>query len=319
MEKFAFLLVQLLLMMIVPVSAIAQPQQSLRPYILKAVDMLNRDRRPGGYDMNKRFTQDLHYGSYCCVKASRPLKPKPPYPTMCVAAVVETMIEALNLYGKSTGDTSFVEKFPPSRLDGDTRTALIPNVFRYSESDSPGTGYALDLLGLGRELPFEQLQPGDFITFSRSTGSGHAVVFIGFLTSSPGIPVDRFSGQVVGFKYFSAQGMGRPDGGFGYRNAYFAGKCPNPRGKDDDCNIIGLMIKPDGSVVQSRSLFNSGEMFAPPSWDVEGALTRQRTRISRGFEDQGLTRGFGLEEAIQFQLTRKLKPDPSMFEDGTQQ
>lgn len=304
--------------MITQAGAFAISEQSLRPYILKAIDVLYRDRKLGGYDPGRRFTQDLSYGPSCCVKASRPVPQKPPYPTMCVAAVVETMIEALDLYGKATGDLSFVDSFPLSRVDGSTRTALIPNVFKYSGSDSAGTGYALALLGLGREIPFNKLQPGDFITFNRLNGTGHAVIFLGYLTAATTYPSNTFSSQVVGFRYFSAQGQKRADGGFGFRNAYFAGKCPSPKGKDDDCNVIGLTVKPDGAVNQSPRLFNSGEMFAPPSWDIQGAIDRLRSNVAKGFEQEGLTRGAGLEEAVQFELTRELHADAAVFEDGSE-
>lgn len=301
-----------------PTTVLAQSPDSMRPYVLKTVDTLYAKRKLGGYDMHHRFTQDLTYGSYCCIRATQPTPPARPYKTMCVAAVVETMIEATNLYGATTGDTSFQTKFPYSRIDGSTRTSLIPNVFKYSGTDSPGTGYTLALLGLGRELPFQELQPGDFVTFNRSGGTGHAVVFLGFLTEGHPSPTPSFSKDVVGFRYFSAQGQSRPDGGFGYRNAYFQNKCPVPRGKDDDCNVIGVVVKTDGTVVQSRRLFNSGEMYTPKSWETDVALAKLRSTISKGFEDEGLQRGAGLEEAVQAELQKQLSADPAVFVDGSQ-
>src|SRR5271157_1879940 len=60
---------------------------TFRPYILKAVTFLDRERRSGGYDIHRRFTTDLHYGSLCCLDATRPVSGHEPYPTMCVAAV----------------------------------------------------------------------------------------------------------------------------------------------------------------------------------------------------------------------------------------
>ncbi|MFJ1211408.1 hypothetical protein [Burkholderia pyrrocinia] len=301
-------------------TALAQtPSGSMRPYVLETVKMLYDTRKLGGYDIHRRFTQDLNYGDYCCVKATRPLAGGTPYKTMCVAAVVETMVEAVNLYARKTGDRAFQSKFPSSRIDNGTRTSLIPNVFKYAGTDSPGTGYALALLGLGRELPFEQLQPGDFVTFNRNGGTGHAVVFLGYLASDHSSPTSVFSGDVVGFRYFSAQGQNRPDGGFGYRNAYFMKKCPVPRGKDDDCNVIGVSIKPDGTVSQSRRLFNAGEMFIPNQWNTDVALEKLRQTVAKGFEMDGLERGAGLEEAVQAELQKPLSVDPSVFVDGSGQ
>jgi hypothetical protein len=291
--------------------------KTFRPYVLKAVALLYGERKLGGDDMSRRFTKDLHYGGQCCIYATRPVPTKEPYPTMCVAAVVETMVEALNIYGRETGDSSYTQEFPLNRIDGDTITSLIPNVFKYSGANSSGTGYALATLGLGRELSFDQLQPGDFVSFNRKNNTGHAVIFMGFITKDGNVSNQQFSASVVGFRYFSAQGQQRKDGGFGYRNAYLTGKCPIPKGQDDDCDIIGVSVRPDGTVSQSSRLFNSGEMFSPDSWDVRGALDRLRSNISRGYENEGLSRGT-LEDAIQFELTRKLQADSSVFRDGTQ-
>ncbi|AOJ41155.1 hypothetical protein WJ23_24585 [Burkholderia lata] len=305
---------------LLPSMVLAQtPPDSMRPYVLETVKMLYDTRKLGGYDIHRRFTQDLGYGDYCCVKATRPLLGNKPYKTMCVAAVVETMIETINLYATKTGDRTFQSKFPASRIDNGTRTSLIPNVFKYAGTDSPGTGYALALLGLGRELPFEQLQPGDFVTLNRSGGTGHAVVFLGYLASDHAAPTSVFSGNVVGFRYFSAQGQNRPDGGFGYRNAYFVKKCPVPRGKDDDCNVIGVTIKPDGTVSQSRRLFNAGELFVPKRWTTDVALEKLKQTVSKGFELEGVERGAGLEEAVEAELQKQLSADPSVFVDGSGQ
>lgn len=295
--------------------------ESMRPYVLKAVSMLYENRKLGGYDIHHRFTQDLNYGQNCCINAYP--KPNPgiskPLPTMCVAAVLETIVESINIFGKSTGDTSFERSFPMSRVAGGTKTGLLANVFQFEGTDSPGTGYVLSILGLGREIPFQNLNPGDFITFNRSTGRGHAVVFMGFLSKGTTMASQTFSNQVVGFRYFSAQGQGRPDGGFGYRNAYFINNCPSPRGRDDDCNIIGLSVKPNGTVTQDRRLFNTGEMFTPRSWNVDGALKALTERVTRGFEEQGLTRGPELDAAVDSALRKELNPNPARYVDGSEQ
>jgi hypothetical protein len=236
---------------------------------------------------------------------------------MCVAAVVEIMVEALNLYLARTGDESFKARLPLARWNNGTRTGVIPNVFMYAGSDSAGTAFALKRLGLGAERPFEQLQPGDFINFNRTNATGHAVVFLGYLTGGSAAPQKAFSPAVVGFRYFSAQGMGRSDGGFGYRNAYFVNKCPKPRGRDDDCNIIGFSVAADGKLSQSRRLLNTGTMYAPSSWTTEAALAELRKTVTRSFENEGLTRDSGLDAAIEGYLGETLDPDESKFVDGS--
>jgi hypothetical protein len=60
--------------------------------ILEAVDLIHQTREHGGY-ADQYFTRDLDYGPYSkVIKASKaPL-------TMCVAAVSETLVTALNIY-----------------------------------------------------------------------------------------------------------------------------------------------------------------------------------------------------------------------------
>ena len=74
--------------------------ESAALHIPKVIDVLYRDRKLGGYDPGRRFTQDLSYGPSCCVKASRPVPQKRPDPTMHVAAAAETMIQVCTFTGK---------------------------------------------------------------------------------------------------------------------------------------------------------------------------------------------------------------------------
>jgi hypothetical protein len=301
----------------VSVQAYAQQPNPLNHYVLLAVADLAKNRSRGGYDLHRRFTRNLNYGGDCCLKSTPPVAADKPNPTMCVAAIVEVMVEALNLYRAATGDDSFRARLPLARWNNGTRTGVIPNVFMYAGSDSAGTAFALQRLGLGTERRFEQLQPGDFINFNRTNASGHAVVFMGYLVGGSAAPQQSFSPAVVGFRYFSAQGMKRADGGFGYRNAYFVNKCPKPRGRDDDCNILGFSIGADGKPSQSRRLLNTGTMYAPSSWTTEAALAKLRETTTRSFENEGLTRGSGLDAAIEGYLGETLDPDETKFADGT--
>jgi hypothetical protein len=60
-------------------------------------------------------------------------------------------------------------------------------------------GPAMRNLGIGDNVPMEQAKPGDFLQLWRVGGSGHSVVFTGWLMdpSRPGVP--------VGFSYRSSQ------------------------------------------------------------------------------------------------------------------
>jgi len=57
-------------------------------------------------------------------------------------------------------------------------------------------GPAMEALGIGRNVPADQAQPGDFVQLWRTNRSGHSVVFLDWL---------REGGRIVGFRYRSAQ------------------------------------------------------------------------------------------------------------------
>ena len=289
------------------------PDVSMRPYVLDAVDKLATERKSGKYDIRKYFTQDLTYGQACCIPASSPRAVDPgPNPTMCVAAVAEVIVEALTLYGQKTGDWTFAEKLPIGSWKSGRLTGIRANLFQYQGTGSRGTGHALKLLGLGTTKPFEQLLPGDFVTFNRVGGPGHAVVFLGFIEAGSTEPRSVHSSDVVGFRYFSAQGKNRADGGFSFRNAYFDGKCPVPRGRDDDCKLIRT-----SPTRQNYTLLNTGELWLPTAWDTAGAQARLANSVTRGFERKGLTRG-AAEAATRVELERELEPNYTKYEDGTE-
>lgn len=58
-------------------------------------------------------------------------------------------------------------------------------------------GPALEKLGVGRSIPMSAAQPGDFAQFWRTNGTGHSVVFKGWIKDA--------KGEIVGLKYRSAQ------------------------------------------------------------------------------------------------------------------
>jgi hypothetical protein len=69
---------------------------------------------------------------------------------------------------------------------------------------------AMERLGVGREVKQKEARTGDFVTFHRSTGVGHSVVFLNWVR-------DR-SGQIAGFRYRSSQGS---SGGVSDKIEYF--------------------------------------------------------------------------------------------------
>jgi hypothetical protein len=225
-------------------------------YVLRSIEMIARDRAGFGYNINSYFTRDLNYGRY-----QRAIKAKHPPQTMCVAAVTEVIIEALNIYAEDTGDYAPFQMLPASSWTGGSVTDIRPYIFMYDTVKSSGTADALTKFGIGGRLPFEKLLPGDFINLNRSSGSGHATVFLGFINMTYADEA-TYSDRVVGFKYFSAQG--KPDPGFGYRWAFFE--------RNDPAAVSGKPWDRHIEFSRNQSILNCGRMYDPSEWTVKAAV-----------------------------------------------
>lgn len=247
-------------------------EEAFNPYILRAVESLAASRPGLGY-ANKSYTQDLSFGEYT-LKASGPPK------TMCVAAQVEIIARAFEIYAAETKDNSIYKFLPIIQW-----RAVRPNSFRgkvwiADPKTSRGTAQALSDFGMGREMPFEKLAPGAFINLNRTGGSGHAVVFLGYIDKE-GKLLPSHDASVAGFKYFSSQGKD-VGGGFGYRYAFF---------NDAGCPTLSSDKKRDCGVIRSTNpaLLDSGEMLMPKDW----SKSRRATAIDRDANTpKGLAPGF---------------------------
>jgi hypothetical protein len=238
---------------------------TLNAFVIEAVDALARDYQGLGY-ANQSFTHDLRFGDKGLLAASE--KPH----TMCVAAQLEILVEALNRYADEAKN---YEAF--AFLAKDSWERLRPSDFRgqvwiVGGAPSNGMSDALSNLGMGAKRPFENLHPGDFVNFNRTNGTGHAVVFLGYLDRDGNV-VRSFGDTVAGFKYFSSQGK-KTDGGLGYRYAFFSSFCPQslPEGKKRDCGVLRS---------QSARIFSAGSAWLPTAWnrETEEAFVRaHRTR-----------------------------------------
>ena len=124
---------------------------------------------------------------------------------------------------------------------------------------------------MGEPCRFEELQPGSYLNLNRSTGSGHAVLFLNYLDKA-GNDLATYSDEVKGFKYYSSQGS-EANGGFDYRWAFFGDLRPTlPDGRKRDCNVIRST---------KRAYLNTGHMWMPGDWDVaikDAAISRMATR-----------------------------------------
>jgi hypothetical protein len=228
-------------------------------YILKAVDLISRSRSALGYGP-AAFTRDLVFGDNGVLKAS-----KPPI-TMCVAAQLEVLIEAINLYAKDTGNYSpfhFVPKITWERLRPND---LRGQIWIVDHSPAQGAGDAFQNFGMGNRIGFRDLKPGSFLNFNRNNRTGHAVIFLAYLDKA-GNELREYSSEVAGFKYFSSQGAGKPDGGFGYRWGFFSQNgCPSLDGnRKRDCGII---------YSETGNLLVGGNVYNPANWDQAKAANQ---------------------------------------------
>ena len=275
--------------------------QTFNAEILAAVAAIDQNWKGKGYDLHSYFTHDLAYGPDCCIKANHPPL------TMCVAAVTEIIVEALNGYFAKTQDSVPFQKLPIRSWRGGSRSDIRAHIFMYDGLHCSGTAHALERFGIGRQTSFEQLQPGSFINLNRTAGSGHACVFLSYLDAA-GNDVASYGPSVAGFKYFSSQGKGSPDGGFGYRWGFFDGHCPTslPNGRRRDCGII-RSAKPN--------LLCCGVMLHPASWPSGDIIARgvaeSLSAVTEGMND--LT-----PDELAQEMARELPaPDLSRFDGVT--
>lgn len=270
-------------------------------YILKAIDSLNRSYSRGGYDISQAFTHDIVYGSSIIRKTSGNSAPAP---SMCVAGVAEIIITAINIYANETRDVSVYTTVPSSLWTRGNQLSLRANIFMFAGTGSRGTAHTLSRFGMGRELGFDALKPGDFINLNRPArngrrASGHSVVFLGFLDGSGNDLPSSVGAE--GFKYFSVQGSGRPDAGFGYRWAFFGNVCPSlSGGRVRDCGVL-----------RSRNpiFLNAGRMNRPSAWRVEPSIRALRNQGIRSIMavDTTVSRAAAIQE-LETELPDTINP-----------
>jgi hypothetical protein len=295
--------------------ALAQSPQPFNSYVLAAVSSLATSSYAGkGYAADGAFTHDLPYADQCCVHhtPAPPAEPKAPK-TMCVATVEEVILTALQAYYAEDPAHRGAElaKAPLGLWDKGTLNSLKANLFLYDQTGSRGTGDTLQRFNMGIEKHFSELVPGDFINLNRKR-SGHAVVFLNYIDAHDQ-ETSTYSTDVIGFRYFSSQGEGKPlpVSGLGYRWAYFEGICPDPKpGRLRDCGVIRS---------NNLSLLDGGTLYFPEDWHVKEALAAMRQHARGAFSQThpGL-RGAALESSLDQVLSTELPaPNANKYQEPT--
>jgi hypothetical protein len=238
---------------------------------------------------------------------------------MCVAAVGEAVIEALNEYFIETGDQEPFQKLPASQwtTSANAKSSIRAQLWKYDGAGSRGARDAFSRLDIGEAVEFKNLMPGDAVTIDRSDGTGHAVVFLNFVDIA-GHALERFSKDAAGFHYFSAQKFhsadmsGNEHAGFGFKTEFFVSKdCP----VGASCRVL----PPD-----SRYGPNSGRVWFPNAWgDIGSTFKAELERAAyqkltgrpipknyvAALNSLSTTDAGQLEDEVQSQLNAALDPN----------
>ena len=177
-------------------------------YVLAAVDYLYAEYRLLGYGSHV-LTHDVPYGDYGVIEATGGTL------TMCVAAAMEVILTAMNIWAEDTADETVFDFLPIESWETLHSDHIKAHIWVNHDLDSYGTADALSHFGMGENVPFEELGPGSFLNLNRTGGTGHAVVFLAFLDEQ-GREYAEWNPEVIGFKYFSSQ-----TGGLDFRCAIF--------------------------------------------------------------------------------------------------
>ncbi|MGI5860855.1 MAG: thrombospondin type 3 repeat-containing protein [Myxococcales bacterium] len=222
--------------------------ETFNSYILKAVDRIEANWARLGY-ASAALTHNIQYGSHGTINASAPPK------TMCVAAAMETLLIAMQIYAEETGDNSVFSFLPIASWRSLNAANIRAHIWVNHDIGTWGTADALRHFGMGQTVPFEELTPGSFINLNRTTGSGHAVVFLSFIDIQ-GREYSTWNSNVVGFKYYSSQGTST-NGGFDYRYAVFSQYGSPTMPYKRDVNVIDS---------DDQRYLNTGIVYAPSKW-----------------------------------------------------
>jgi hypothetical protein len=191
---------------------------SLNPYVLKVISGFPTNGtypyhcswEPREYDIYNGVTQDMWYKGMVVAKA---------YPdgsrcSYCCGYTFEVFLRAMKLRNIQKG-------LDPDDFNGMTFNDLF-NMLQlwYIEGKGDSEQRGIVGYGLGKAITdFEQVRPGDFLSYSTTPSGGHSVVFIDWLRDD--------NKKIIGLKYFSSNLSGTHGVGFG--SGHFSDS--NPRGR----------------------------------------------------------------------------------------
>jgi hypothetical protein len=192
---------------------------ALNPYVMKVISAFPLDGsysyhcswEPREYDIYNGVTQDLWYKGMVVAKA---------YPdgsrcSYCCGYTFEVFVRAMKLRNIQKG-------LDPDDFNGMTFTDMF-NLLQlwYIEGKGDSEQRGITAYGLGKPVTdFEQVRPGDFLSYSTTPAGGHSVVFVDWLRDD--------QKKIVGLKYFSSNLGGTH--GVGYGSGHFSDANANGKG-----------------------------------------------------------------------------------------
>ena len=239
-----------------------------------------------GYDLNSYLTEPIEYGEgeFLTGRGS----PR----TMCVGAVYEALARAITIANREPENWALTQEMgdglglatissrmfkawmfsnPHANMPREKNGRRYGVVLEFADgrkedrpdrAKSSGPADALVLFGIGGRVLIGEAQPGDFISFNRASGSGHAGIIVRFINSD-GSYADRFEqSETVGFLYFSSQ---ESTNGLAFREEYFsslssslcnrasAGGCRVVRGDDGESLAVARLMPPEAWTASSES------------------------------------------------------------------
>jgi hypothetical protein len=224
--------------------------ETFNAYLLKAVTRLAEQYGLLGY-ADAALTHDISYGSQGLIKATSPPR------TMCVAAVMEVLLTAMQIYAEEKKAPSVFDFLPIKSYQSLSSSCIRAHLWVNHTINARGSADAARHFGMGMTVPFKELTPGSLINLNRTNGTGHAVVFLAFIDVK-GKELATWSPAVVGFKYFSSQGgYEAGSGGLDYRYAVF-----------DQHGAPAMPYKADLHVIDSddQLYLNTGIVYDPSLW-----------------------------------------------------
>lgn len=199
---------------------------ALNPYVMKVVSAYPLDGSypyhcgwdPREYDIYNGVSEDMWFKGMVVAKA---------YPdgsrcSYCCGLTFEIFIRAMKLRNVQKG-------LDPDDFNGMTFNDLF-NMLQlwYIEGEGDCERRAITSYGLGRAIPdFEQVRPGDFLSYSTTPSGGHSVIFVDWLRDEAPAGSEG-KGKIVGLKYFSSNLGGTH--GPGYGQGRFSDSNENGRG-----------------------------------------------------------------------------------------